>query len=645
MSKTDTSSPAQNSSTLPVASLTDFLQQGLQLQKQGNLTAAADYYQQILHADPNHVDALHLLSLIALVRQDYLLAIQFIERALAKAPQFAALYSNKGSALKALGKYDEALSTFDKALQLDTSQPDAHFNKANLLMLLHENALALKHYQRTVQLRPQHLGSWLGLASAQRALKEFSSAVHSYQQVLTLEPAHFDAYYLMADALIQLGRYEAAFICYERAIGIKPDSAEAYLNRGLLYSRVNRFEEALDNYCSALRINPEMALAYTNMGIVQRKLNDAGAAIASHDKAISLRPDYAEAYINKGVACLDLHDFEAAISCYEQAIRFLPSSPDAHWNLSIALLVSGQWQRGWPLYEWRWKKSGVSLNPLINGHPQWNGAKDIKDKTIFLHCEQGLGDTIHFYRYVTAVADLAGKVLLEVQPALVDLLSLLDARVSVFAKGAEVPAFDLHCPLLSLPLAFSTTLDSVPCRTRYLSVDEHKVQQWLNSFGIKTKPRVGLVWSGSSTHSNDYNRSIPLSALLPLLPEQFDYFCLQKELRLEDAEILAKQSRIQFLGDLLHDFTDTAALCESMDLVISVDTSVAHVSGALGKSTWLLLPFNPDWRWLLTGTDCIWYDAVTLYRQPKPGDWVTILNKISRDLADYAASWADKSST
>ena len=256
----------------------------------------------------------------------------------------------------------------------------------------------------------------------------------------------------------------------------------------------------------------------------------------------------------------------------------------------------------------------------------------LKEKTILLYAEQGLGDTIQFSRYVPLVAQLGAQVILEVQGPLVNLLKNLEGVGQILAKGDPLPAMDYQCPLLSLPLAFKTELDSIPALSQKIIGDSAKIIQWQTTLGVKTKPRVGLVWSGSVIHKNDHHRSITLSQLLPYLPSHIEYVCLQAELRDVDKKLIAQQPGIQYFGKALEDFTDTAALCELMDLVISVDTSVAHLSAALGKKTWVLLPYTPDWRWQLDRSDSPWYPSIQLYRQPAIGDWTSVLEKVKLDL-------------
>jgi hypothetical protein len=325
--------------------------------------------------------------------------------------------------------------------------------------------------------------------------------------------------------------------------------------------------------------------------------------------------------------------FEEALASYSKAIDLNPDYAEAHWNLSLSHLLGGNFKDGWKGYEWRWKdeikQRGIKRD---FNQPLWLGTESLISKTILLYAEQGLGDTIQFCRYAPLVAQLGAKVILEVQPPLVGLLKNLEGISQVVAQGDTLPAFDFQCPLLSLPLAFKTELDNIPPVLQELTSARERVTKWKTKLGEKTKPRIGLVWSGSTTHKNDHNRSLALHQILPHLPSNIEYVCLQKEMRDADKKILAQQTKIKYFGEALADFTDTAALCELMDVVISVDTSVAHLAGTLGKLTWILLPFRPDWRWLTDRDDSPWYPSVKLYRQSKIGDWDNVLRKIENNL-------------
>jgi hypothetical protein len=366
---------------------------------------------------------------------------------------------------------------------------------------------------------------------------------------------------------------------------------------------------------------------------LQKDTGSLDAAVVSYSEAIARNPVALDAYLNRSAALLDLRQLSSAVESFDQAIAVDPECAKAHWNKSLVLLLAGRFSEGWSGYEWRWRIGiFVGKKPRFE-QPAWRGTEHIAGKTILLHAEQGLGDTLQFCRYAKLVAAMGAKVVLEVQPPLVDLLRSLDSVGEVIALGGPLPHFDIHCPLLSLPLAFNTTLETIPNETPYCHSDPERVRKWSSVLGDKTVPRVGLVWSGNKDLIDDHTRSIQLAALLPHLSPGFDYVSLQKDLREADKAVLNASGIVRHFGADLVDFADTAALCHLMDIVISVDTSVAHLSGAMGKRTWVLLSHIPDWRWLLDRVDSPWYSSVSLYRQTAAAQWGPVLEQIGSELA------------
>ena len=333
----------------------------------------------------------------------------------------------------------------------------------------------------------------------------------------------------------------------------------------------------------------------------------------------------------------ELKRFDEAIAHYDKALSLKPDYHESSWNKSLSLLLQGDYENGLPLYESRWESMKVSeiAGKRFFAEPAWLEAESLQDKTILLYGEQGLGDSIQFCRYVKLVADLGANVILEVPEALIGLMKDLDGISQLVIKGEELPFFDYQCPLLSLPLAFKTNLDTIPNPSRYINLDNHpnKIMEWKERLGSKLKLRVGLVWSGNPHHKNDHNRSILLSDILPFLSNQCEYVSLQKEVREVDKLTLNSNPHILNFAGYLNDFLDTAALINCLDLVISVDTSVAHLAAAMEKKTWVLLPYVPDWRWLLDREDSPWYPSMKLYRQTSIGNWNSILDRVKSDLS------------
>jgi hypothetical protein len=496
------------------------------------------------------------------------------------------------------GEPQTAVELFDKAIASKPNFAEAHFNRGNALQVLRQLDAALASYDEAVAIRPDYAEAHANRGAALQALKHLDDAVAGY----------------------------------DRAISIKPDHAEAYSNRGAALHELKQLDAAVASFDKAIAIKPDYAVAYFNRGIVLQELKQPDAAVASFDEAIAIKPDYAEAHSVRGLALHALNQLDAAVASFDEAIAIKPDYADANFNKGLALLSSGNFEKGWELYEWRWKMPALKGKQRNFTQPQWLGTRSIEGRTVLLHAEQGFGDTIQFCRYARLVANLGAKVIVEVPAALKGLLQGLGGASEIVEAGQALPAFDFHCPLMSLPLAFKTTLNTIPAPGRYLLCDRGKTEFWANKLGAKARPRVGLVWSGTTTHVNDHNRTLTLGSLLPHLPATFDYVSLQKELRDGDKAALAS-STIRHFGEELREFSDTAALCELMDVVISVDTSVAHLAGALGKRTWVLLPYVPDWRWLLDRDDSPWYPSAKLYRQERIGEWAGVLERVGADLA------------
>jgi Flp pilus assembly protein TadD len=398
---------------------------------------------------------------------------------------------------------------------------------------------------------------------------------------------------------------------------------------GAIALRAGRPAEALEHETRALALRPGHLEALCNRGIALRALDRVVEALADYDRVLAARPDFVPALSLRGVALAALNRHAEAIECYSRAIAIEPHYAPAHLNKGLSELVTGDFDSGWRDFEWRWTGSDTQIAKRPFTQPQWRG-ENARGKTVLIHAEQGLGDAIQVSRYIPAMIERGIDVVLEVPPALEGLLSQLGGRV--VRMGEPLPAFDLHCPILSLPLAFGTRLDSIPATVPYLRAPAAHAARWRDRLGPRDRTRVGLAWSGSTTLRNDRNRTLALSRLGRLRDPRWSLVSLQKEIRDADRAALASGEPIRHFGDQLEDFLDTAALIEQLDVVISVDTAVAHLAGALGKPVWILLPFSPDWRWLLDRDDSPWYPTAKLFRQPTPGDWDSVVARAVEEL-------------
>lgn len=396
--------------------------------------------------------------------------------------------------------------------------------------------------------------------------------------------------------------------------------------------RAGRLDEAHLLSEELLRETPENFEALSLLALIAVQRGDFARAVAGYDRVIALKPDLADAFSNRGAAFAGLNRWTEALANFDQAIALRPDHAEAHFGKAVLCLLLGDFARGWAEFEWRWKTApGRALRERQGfSQPLWLGAEPIVGKTVLLYSERGLGDTLQFCRYAKLVQDLGATVLLQVQEPLVDVLSELDGVSHVRADTRPPPPCDLHCPLMSLPLALKTDIATIPDGT-YLRAPPTKVARWKTTLGESSKPRIGLVWRGDPLNPDDPKRSLTLGQILPHLPGAYQYLSLQKELTESEQRDVAAHA-IDFKHWQGLNFVETAALCECLDLVISVDTSIAHLSGALGRKTWILLPFNPDCRWLLDRPDSPWYPSATLYRQMRSGDWRDVLARVAADL-------------
>lgn len=574
--------------------MAELLARGVALHRQGELGQARVVYQQVLDRQPDHHDALHFMGVIALQSKQPDLAAALIGKAIEINPEQAAAHASLGNALKDLRRFEEAVASYDMAIAIDPANAEVHFNRGNALKKLKRLDEAIGSYDRAIAARPGHAKAHANRGAVLNELKRTEEAIASYDRAIAIRPDHAGAHFNRGNALKDLSRMVEAVASYDRAIALKPGNAETYCNRGNALMGLNRLEEAISDY----------------------------------EKALAARPEFGEACSNLGSALIQLNRVDEAIARYDQAIKIKPGHANAYWNKSLALLLQGNFKDGWELYEWRWKNENSQLKPRNFPQPLWLGQESLKEKTILLHGEQGLGDSIQFCRYATMVKASGARVLLEAPKALTGLMRKLAGVDELIEKGKPLPAFDYHCPLLSLPLAFKTDSNSIPSSTSYLSSDSDRRSEWSRKLGVTKKIRVGLAWSGRKTHKNDHNRSLALDEMLRYLPAQFEYISLQKEVRESDWATL-RTSNIRHFGAQISDFTDTAALCDLMDIVISVDTSVAHLAGALGKPTWVLLPHVPDWRWMLEREDSPWYPSMDLFRQDGTRHWAPVLERVA----------------
>ena len=457
-----------------------------------------------------------------------------------------------------------------------------------------------------------------------------------YRRVLETDSGNFDALHMLGIICAQWQQFDQAEQLIRTALSIDSTIPPCHHNYGTVLAKLNRFEDAIDSYDKALAIAPNYAPVYSDRGNALKELGRFEEALATYDKGLALNPKDAVACYNRGIAFDKLGRFADALASYDRALAINPGYPEAQLNRGILLLLLGDFERGWKGYEWRWKIKKPSSPERNFPQPKWSGEENISGKTILLHTEQGLGDTIQFSRYARMLADKGAKVILEVQKPLISLMSSLAGPTQLVAPGDPLPQFDYHCPLASLPYAFKTRLVTIPSNIPYLFPSSSGVQKWKQRLPQSSGLKVCINWAGNSAFKLDAKRSILLPGILPLVADSSaSFLAIQKELRAGDLGILHNTPQINYLGDQIETFDDTAAIISLSDLVISSDTSVVHLAGALGKPVWVLLGLAPDWRWLLDRDDNPWYPTARLFRQTSPGDWKGTIERVTRELQQF----------
>jgi len=487
----------------------------------------------------------------------------------------------------------------------------------------------------------QEANSLLKTAIGLHRSGQIDQAVLLYRTLAGRYPAHAGVLYLLGTAESQRGNFEEGLRLLDRSLRAEPGNPEAHNNRGLALAELRRFDEAVQSFSQAIRLDPRNVGAHVGLAEALQSLSRYDEAVGCCRQALEFAPTNSRLHYLLG---LNLHLqglYLEAVAGYDHAVRLRPDFAEAQWNRAQLKLLLGAFAEGWRLHEWRWKAGASKQYARDFPHPLWLGEPSIAGRTLLVHAEAGIGDTIQFCRYLPMVEATGARIVFEVQSALASLVSSLPCRFTLVHGGQEIPPFDLHCPLMSLPLAFRTEMATIPAAVPYLHADDARRQQWRDRLGEKRGPRVGLVWAGNPEHGNDRNRSVALQTLACLFDLPVEFHSLQREYRDGDEAWLGRQAPL--LRDHRHelnDFADTAALVAELDLVISVDTSVAHLAGALGRPVWILLPFVPDWRWLLERTDSPWYPSATLFRQPRLDDWDSVVGKVRDELARLAGSGA-----
>ncbi|GAA5149624.1 tetratricopeptide repeat protein [Prosthecobacter algae] len=536
------------------------------------------------------------------------------------------------------GRVQEACTIYAILLQAEPGSAVALQGLATAHAQRGDFVVAVELFDRALKLKPDYAEAHANRGNVLRCLARFEEALECYHRATELKPVFAEAYNSRGVVLRDLKRLEEALANHERAIEIKPDYANAWMNRGIVLREMGRYQEALSSYEQVIEMRPEDAQTFNYQGMVLYRLERYEEALASYRQAIRLRPDYAEAHYHHSLALRETLRVTEAVESCDRAIQVRPSYAEAWWNRAELLILAGDYPRGWRTFSWRWRSAeyGKVLRQFVQ--PLWDGTEDIAGKTLLVTLDGGFGDTLQFCRYVSLVVQRGADVILEVQAGLLTLMQGSFDNVCIITNGQRLPAFDCSCPLMNLPGAFALAMKDIPARLPYLQAPRKQVETWVRRLGTRTRPRIGLVWSGSTEHSNDRQRSMTLATMAALLDCDAEFHCLQKQVRDVDRQAIVDLP-IHTWEEELSNFSETAGLIMALDLVISVDTSVAHLAGALGRPVWVMLPHVPDMRWLLERDDSPWYpEIMRLFRQPSRGAWPRVIARVSEELNRFIQS-------
>jgi tetratricopeptide (TPR) repeat protein len=610
----------------PAASIPGWFSGALAYQRAGRTAEAERTCRQILSVDPGHAQTLHLLGLIEHQRGRSDDAIQHIRMAITRDGRDPAFHHNLGNILRAQDRPAEALTCYEHAIALAPGSVDTLYNLGNICHDLGRTERAIAFFERALRLRPDAIELYNNLGTALQSVGRLDEAITCYRNALARRPDTVETLDNLAGALQARGQLDEAQLCYERALALRPKRVESHIGLGVVLRAQGRLEEAVVRYQRALALAPEHPETHNNLGVALVDLGRLDEAITHHERALGVQPAGAEMHYNLGSALQRQGRYAEALACYGRALALKPNYARAHLNRSLVLLLTGKLDEGWPEYEWRFAVNGYHRN---FDPPQWSG-KPLLGQSILVHAEQGFGDTLQFIRFVPAIAERGASVVLEVPASLVRLARTVAGASQVVAAGDPLPAFDCHCPLLSLPRILKTNLGTIPNAVPYLGVPAEAEAVWAERVATAHGLKVGIAWAGTTQGAIDLRLLRPMWDIAGV-----SWFSLQVGAESRGLSSL-DGVKIVDLAPWLADFAETAAAIRQLDLVISVDTSVAHLAGALGRQTWVLLPHVPDWRWLLDRDDSPWYPTARLFRRRKADDWPDMAREIAAALAQVS---------
>jgi tetratricopeptide (TPR) repeat protein len=631
----------------------------------GDLAKAESHCAATLNAKPDFFDALHLLAIVQSRTGRPSTALAIFEKALKLRPDNPELLNNRASALSEVNRYEEALAGYDRALDLRPNYADAYNNRGCVLMEIQRYEDALESYSKALVLEPDNAEFANNLGRALTRLKRYADALDCYDDALALRPNYVDALINRGVTLVELKQFDAALACFDKALAHAPhhreallnrcrvlaelsrfeealvtydhvlqfysDRPELYIDRGLVLTNLKRFKQAFESYDEALKLNCDAAPVSVHRAMTLKAMGEDSKAIEVIDQLIAARPNYPEGHNARGVFSMQLGRLPEAIKSLRQAVKLRANYPEAAWNLGYLLLLHGNFIEGWRYYESRRIQKGTTWTKLKG--PEWQG-EPLQGKRLLLYAEQGFGDALQFVRFVRTAARMGAQVMLGVYGPLAVLFRMMDEKPLIVRHGEVAPDCDYHAPIMSVPFILGLDEKQIPANVPYLRADEARVASWKARLP-KATFQVGIAWQGSTT---DPERWLPLKAFAPLnrVPG-VTLISLQKTDGLDQMAELPAGIKVETLGpdfDAGPDaFLDTAAVMMNLDLVVSIDTGIAHLAGALGRPVWIALKYHPDWRWMLERSDSPWYPTARLFRQRQNGEWTPVMEEIAAELA------------
>lgn len=627
-------SPAGTQGT-SVGELQQMLSAAMAHHQAGSLAEAEALYQRVLAAMPNQPDALHLLGVLWHQTNRSAQGLELIDRSVSIAPNFASL-NNLGDVLRSAGRVRDAIVCFNRSIQMKSDAADPYSNMALALLDLGQMKEAEKYLTRASQLAPNRVDLLLRLCLVRHTLGDPHGAVLAGQRAAELAPQASESWSNLGLALASANKFDQAFQALNRALELTPQRAEVHHNLGYAYSRAGKIAEAEAAYKKALEINPSFVGAQRNLAALYDESNNIPASIEALNRSLEMWPQDLEGWTNLSSLLRRSKDYEGAVRAADRALQINPSHPNGHGNRGLAMLSTGEYEKGFADYEWRWQCDDFSTPKRDFTQPMWDGS-DPKGRKIFVHSEQGYGDILQFSRYIPMLEARGATVYFEVLLQLRTLMQSLKGNIKIVLGGTKAPDFDLHVPLLSLPRIFKTTFQSIPAQVPYLSVDPVKLDQWKQKIStIDGRKKVGLIWAGNV--KPDASRTCPLAQLAPLgSVDGVTFVSLQKREGPHSNDTPPAGFRMVDVAGDLKDFGDTAAAMLNLDLVLTIDTAASHLAGAIGKNAWVMLPWAADWRWLDNRSDSPWYPTLRLFRQPTRGDWPAVAAQLEQALREWAA--------